>query len=132
VGRYRLLGIILIGLPKLKQKLADFPEIGNRIRLVEVPPVPVQAYLDFKLRRVGSSLDKLFDPSGLTAFLDRFKLPRRTAVEHPLIINATCIRAMCKLYELGGMPGARITADVIGQLPSEGQIRKAIEKERAA
>ena len=132
VGRYRLLGIVLIGLPKLKQKLSDFPEIGNRIRLVEVPPVPVQAYLDFKLKRAGSSMEKLFDPSGAQAFVDRFKQPRKAAVEHPLIINATCIRAMCKLFELGALPGARITGDVIAQLPSEGAIRRAVEKERAA
>jgi type II secretory pathway predicted ATPase ExeA len=41
IGRYRLLSIVLVGLPELEISLAKFPEVGNRIRLVKVPPVPV-------------------------------------------------------------------------------------------
>lgn len=120
IGRYRLLAIILVGLPTLKEKLAAFPEIGNRIRLMEVPPVPVQEYLSFKLKRVGSSLDRLFDAGGLEAFMERFKAGRRQALGYPLIINATCIRAMVKLHENGAQPGERISRAIIDALPGAG------------
>lgn len=124
VGRFRLLTIVLVGLPTLKAKLAEFSEIGNRIRLVEVPPVPVKDYLNFKLRRMGSSLDKLFDPSGFEAFEERFRQPKRAAVGYPLIINATVIRAMVKLYENGAQPGERISREIIDSLPGVAPIRK--------
>ncbi|MGE5488070.1 MAG: ExeA family protein [bacterium] len=124
VGRFRLLAIILIGLPQLKHKLAAFPEIGNRIRLVEVPKVPLQEYLEFKLRRVGSSIDKLFDAGGWEAFADRFRAPRRPAMGYPLIINAACIQAMVKLAMNGAQPGERITREIVDMLPG-GAARRA-------
>jgi type II secretory pathway predicted ATPase ExeA len=132
IGRYRLLTIVLVGLPELKNKLARFPEIGNRIRLVNVPPVPVEAYLKHKLARVGSSPDKIFDPAGLHAFIERFRAPRKSPMGHPLIINRTCIWAMSKVNQNGGLPGARVTQAVIDELPSEQAIRQVATKERAA
>ena len=132
VGRYRLLTIILVGLPELKGELSRFPEIGNRIRLVNVPPVPVEAYLKHKLVRAGSSLEKIFDPSGLSAFIERFRQPRKSAMGYPLIINRTCIWAMTKAYQLGGVAGARVTQEIIDELPSEQMIRQVATKERAA
>jgi type II secretory pathway predicted ATPase ExeA len=125
IGRYRLLAIILVGLPELKNKLAAFPEIGNRIRLVEVPPVPVQEYIAFKLKRVGSSVEKLFDGAGFDAFVDRFRQPRRPAMGHPLLINAACIQAMVKLHQNGGQPGERITREIIDLLPGGATARRA-------
>lgn len=125
IGRFRLLSVILVGLPELKQKLAEFPEIGNRIRLVEVPGVPVQDYLSFKLRRAGSSIEKLFDQGGLSAFLDRFRAPRRPAIGYPLTINTTCIRAMVKLHQNGGQPGERISREIVDSLPGEQSRRPA-------
>ncbi len=125
IGRFRLLAIILVGLPELKHKLASFPEIGNRIRLVEVPQVPVREYLEFKLRRVGSSIDKLFDTQGWEAFQDRFRAPRRPAMGYPLIINASCIQAMVKLAQNGAQPGERITREIVDMLPGGMQRRVA-------
>lgn len=125
IGRFRLLAIILIGLPELKHKLASFPEIGNRIRLVEVPQVALREYLEFKLRRVGSSIDKLFDAAGWEAFQDRFRAPRRPAMGYPLIINASCIQAMVKLSQNGAQPGERITREIVDMLPGGMQRRVA-------
>jgi type II secretory pathway predicted ATPase ExeA len=124
IGRFRLLAIILVGLPDLKAKLAAFPEIGNRIRLCEMPPVPVNEYLEFKLKRVGSSLPKLFDPAGLEAFLDRFRQPRRPAMGFPLIINASTIHAMCKLHQNGAQRGERITREIVDMLPGYSPARR--------
>ena len=125
VGRYRLLAIILVGLPTLKMKLAEFPEIGNRIRLVEVPPVNVEEYLAFKLKRAGTSLDRFFDDDGFRAFVDRFRVGKRQPVGRPLLINAMCIRAMVRLYANGAQSGERITREIIDALPGEAPTRKA-------
>jgi len=127
VGRFRLLAIVLVGLPMLKNKLAEFGEIGNRIRVVEVPPVNVQEYLEFKLGRAGVPLDRLFSPDGQAAFLDRFRSPgqRRPPQDRPLIINAMCIRAMCRLVASGAAAGEKITREIIDKLPGEGGVRRA-------
>jgi type II secretory pathway predicted ATPase ExeA len=118
IGRYRLLAIILVGLPQLKEKLSLFPEIGNRIRVMDLKPTPVQPYLDFKLKRIGSGIDKLFAADGLDAFLDRFRMTRRAqAMGWPLIVNTAAIRAMVLRYESSGGPGERITREIIDRLP---------------
>jgi type II secretory pathway predicted ATPase ExeA len=118
IGRYRLLAIILVGLPCLKEKLSLFPEIGNRIRVVDLKPTPVQPYLDFKLKRIGGGIDKLFAADGLEAFLDRFRVTRRAqAMGWPLIVNTAVIRAMVLRYESSGGPGERITREIIDRLP---------------
>ena len=125
VGRFRLMSIILVGLPTLKEKLTQFAEIGNRIRLIEVPPVNVQEYLAFKLERAGSGVERLFDESGLAAFTDRFRAaPRRPPLGRPLVVNAMCIRAMCRLVANGPAKDERITREIIDQLPGEGSSRK--------
>ncbi len=125
IGRYRLLAIILVGLPTLKTKLSEFPEVGNRIRLVEVPPVHVDEYLQFKLQRVGSGIDKLFDKEGFAAFLDRFRAPKRPPLGRPLVINAMCIRAMVRLAQNGATAGERITREIIDSLPGDAPMRRA-------
>ena len=126
VGRYRLLSIILVGLPTLKNKLSEFAEVGNRVRLVEVPPIPVQEYLKFKLERVGSTLGRLFEDDGLAAFVDRFRTStRRPPLGRPLVINAMCIRAMVRLYQNGAQNGERITREIIDTLPGDAPVRKA-------
>ncbi|HVW09177.1 MAG TPA: AAA family ATPase [Bryobacteraceae bacterium] len=126
IGRFRLMSIILVGLPMLKNKLSEFPEIGNRVRLVEVPPVPVKEYLDFKLCRVGALTDRVFSEDGLHAFLDRFRNnTRRPPLGRPLVINAMCIRAMVRLVNNGAAAGERITREIVDQIPGEGPGRIA-------
>jgi type II secretory pathway predicted ATPase ExeA len=124
VGRFRLMSIVLVGLPELKEKLSLFGEIGNRIRLVELPPVVVDAYLEFKLKRVGSSMARLFDAGGREAFLARFHQPKRGALARPLIINAACIRAMNRLYDNGAQVGEKISREIIDQLPGAVTMRR--------
>lgn len=118
VGRFRLLAIILVGLPELEAKLATFAEIGNRIRVVEVPQCPVDEYLSFKLSRVGATPLDLFDEQGWTAFQDRFRATARAKpVGRPLVINATCIRAMAALYRSGATAGEKIGREIVDTLP---------------
>lgn len=118
VGYKRLLSIVLVGLPELAQKLAMFPEIGNRTSVQEMPSVPVDQYLEFKLSRAGSAANRVFDPSGLVAFVNRFRRAEKGVVKgFPLDINAACIRAMTSAVRSGAAPGEKISARVIDNLP---------------
>jgi len=126
VGRFRLLAIVLVGLPQLKRKLSAFEEIGNRIRVLEVPPCPVDEYLEFKLGRVGSSPSKLFDEQGWAAFLGRFRARSRAkATARPLVINATCVKAMAALHRSGATEGERIGREIVDGLPGAAARRLA-------
>lgn len=117
VGRHRVLAIVLVGLEELKDKLAIFPEIGNRITLVEVQPVSVRDYLEFKLKRVGVAVSNIFDPAGLEALLDRFKpSPRAQPRGYPLEINNTVIVAMVKRFRTCAGPGEKVGRDVVDSL----------------
>jgi type II secretory pathway predicted ATPase ExeA len=117
IGRTRLMSIILVGLPELRQKLQLFQEIGNRSYMAEIGPVPLRAYLDHKLSRVGADVSSLFDGPGFEAFAERFRGARRTALGHPQLINAQTIRAMAKLMESEPKPGEKISAAVIDRMP---------------
>ncbi len=125
VGRVRLMAIVLIGLPELRSKLARFSEIGNRCQHLEMPMVPVAEYLAFKLNRVNSGMNKIFDQGGRDAFLERFRDGKKVPMGYPLIINATCIRAMVKLERSGAGPGELISREIIDQLPGAGQVMSA-------
>ncbi len=119
IGRYRLLSIILVGLEELEGKLALFPEVGNRTRLVRMPPVPVKEYLEFKLRRVGSGIEKLFEPPGWDAFLDVFRPNARSIARgYPLDINTACIRSMVARCE-DSAGAEKITPDVVDRIRRE-------------
>lgn len=118
-GRLRLMAIILVGLPELKNKLATFSEIGNRCRVLDIQPVPVADYLGHKLKRAGSSMDRLFDAGGRAALEERFRAERGTklALGYPLAINTTVIRAMVTWVRSGAQMGERMTRELIDSLP---------------
>lgn len=72
-GFKKLLGIVLVGQPELRLKLseknAEVREVVQRCEIAELSPLDNQLadYLDFKLRRVGSELDKVFDKGAVDA-----------------------------------------------------------------
>jgi type II secretory pathway predicted ATPase ExeA len=132
IGRYRLLAIVLVGLESLKNKLGHFAEVGNRIRVVEVPPVPVEAYVQHKLQRVGSSIDKMFEPDAWKALKDRFGRGKRVPTGYPLLINATLIRCMNKARENEMARGERISVGIIDQLPGVASIADAAARKAVA
>lgn len=115
VGRHRLLAIILVGTEELKAKLSRSPELGHRARLLEIPPVQVRDYLEFKLKRVGSSLDKVFEPAALEAFVALHRpRPGAAAVGAPLSINNACIRVLGRMFAtLAVEPGMRVPAAIV-------------------
>lgn len=72
-GFKKLLSIILIGQPELRQKLSEkdpvVREVVQRCDVVELPPLDnhLEAYLTFKLQRVGADMATVFDKGGVDA-----------------------------------------------------------------
>lgn len=121
VGRLRLLSIVLVGLPTLRQRLGQFVEVGFRSNVCSVPMVKVESYLQFKLSRIGARVDQLFDESGTAAFLDRFRETRKhAAMGYPLVINAAAKKCMSMLLENAAGAGERISAGIVDRV----QVRK--------
>lgn len=117
-GRHRLLSIVLVGTEELKAKLSRSPELGNRARLLEVPPVLVKDYLGFKLSRVGSAPEKVFEPAALEAFLAAHRLrPGAPATAAPLSINNACIRVLVKMFAtLDVDAGMRVPLEIVDKV----------------
>ena len=106
-GFARLLGIILIGQPELKQRLSahnpEVREVVQRCEVVELGPLDrhVQAYVEHKMARAGKRAADLFDDSAYDAI--RAKLTRTprggkvsdiTSICYPLVVNNLIARAM--------------------------------------
>ncbi len=126
IGRDRLLAIVMVGIEGLKTKLDIFPEVGERTRILEVPPVGVESYLKFKLERVGSLTSRIFTGDGIKAFLERFRGGgKRAAVGHPLAINAACIRTMVAFKRTKPPDGEKVTRELVEKMPVRTAARRA-------
>ena len=120
-GYKKLLGIILIGQPEMKNLLneelhVDLREVIRRIQVAEIKGLNgnIKDYLTLKLKRVGAKLEDIIDDEAITAlgrrltYLDR----RNKTISHayPLTIHSYMATAMNKAYELGE---PRVTESVI-------------------
>jgi len=110
MGRKRLLGIVLMGQPKLGQRLdphnPDVVQITQRCKVEVLPPLmdamSIKAYLDTRLKLVGMSASTIFADDAYDAI--RAKLAgvvhgaarKSVTIEqaYPLAINNTVIRAI--------------------------------------
>ena len=120
-GFDRLLSIILIGQPELKDKLGDAAaevrEVVARCEVVEVHPLDdPQAYIEHRCKTVGVNADALFAPDAYDVIPAKLSGPaakgsgRAVSKVHPLAINNLCKAAMNAAVRLGE---TRVTADVI-------------------
>ncbi len=72
-GFKKLLSIVLIGQPELRQKLSEknpeVREVVQRCDVVELPPLDnhLEAYLKFKIERVGADMAPVFDKGAIDA-----------------------------------------------------------------
>ena len=120
-GFRKLLAVILIGQTELGELLDEtrHPEMREVIRRAQIAHIDglggnLAAYLAFKFRRVGASVDGAFDADALaglekrlTGTDDRGK-PFSTA--YPLSVNNAACRAMNLAYEMGE---TLVTAEVV-------------------
>ena len=79
-GFKKLLAIILIGQPELRQKLSEknpeVREVVQRCEVVELPPLDnnLEDYLKFKLGRVGGDMAVVFDKGAVDALRNKLSL----------------------------------------------------------
>jgi type II secretory pathway predicted ATPase ExeA len=123
-GFTKLLGIILIGQPELKEKLDarrnfEAREFINRCEVYELSPLgaDLEAYLEFKLKRVGAPMGRVFAKDACDAIRTRLSHPstggRTTSLLYPLYVNNLVTKAMNLCAQLG-VP--KVNGDVIAKL----------------
>lgn len=124
-GFKKLLSIILVGQPELKNKLDErihyeAREVIRRCEVAELVPLDrhLEEYLAFKFKRVGKTrLDELFDKDAFDAM--RVRLTRMnpggkvTSQVYPLGINNLVTSALNLAAEIGA---DKVSADVIKEL----------------
>ncbi len=121
-GFKKLLGIILVGQPELGERLDERRNYDARevIRRCEVAKLKslngnLEEYLALKFKRVGLSLDDIFEPDAFDAIRARLTRRRQGTNEveshlYPLVVHNVCIRAMNEATE-NGLP--RVSAEQI-------------------
>lgn len=125
-GFKKLLSILLIGQPELKNKLDERQhyearEVIRRCEVAELVPLDrhLEEYLTLKLKRIGKNLGDLFDPSAFDAMRARLTRNSRngagqsTSMVYPLVVNNLTTKALNLCAEIGA---DKINADVIKEL----------------
>lgn len=117
-GFRKLVSIVLIGQPELKQKLDErsYPEAREFIRrceLVELMPLNrhLEDYLAFKFKRIGKETSDIFTADACDAM--RELLNRKRLGSYPLIVNNLVTKALNLCAEIGE---DKVSAEVIGQI----------------
>lgn len=118
-GFRKLLAIVLVGQPELKDKLDErvnyeAREVIRRCEIAELRPLDkhLEAYLTHKLARVGKQFDEVFDKSAMDAIRARLTTTRRSQL-YPLVVNNLVTRALNRAA-LDGAPV--VSADTIHDL----------------
>lgn len=123
-GFKKLLSIILVGQPELKNKLDErvhyeAREVIRRCEVAELAPLDrhLEEYLTLKFKRVGKQLNELFDKDAYDAM--RARLTRQkgagksVSMVYPLVVNNLVTSALNLAAEIGA---GKVGADVIKEL----------------
>lgn len=124
-GFKKLLSIVIIGQPELRDKLDEqrHPEAREVIRRIEIAMLApmasnLEAYLAHKFKRAGAELAQVFDPSAYDAIRARWirtdphSRTARTNL-YPLHLNSIATKAMNRAADLG-VP--LVTGDLIKEI----------------
>lgn len=123
-GFKKLLSIVLIGQPELKEKLNERQyfearEVIRRCEVVELLPLDNQLgdYLALKFKRLGRAVADVLDDSACDAIRARLTLvgrgPQRNqtvSMTYPLVVNNVVTKAMNHAAEVGA---PKVTADIV-------------------
>lgn len=123
-GFKKLLSIVLIGQPELREKLNERQyfearEVIRRCEIVELLPLDNQLgdYLRLKFKRVGREAAELLDDAALDTIRQRLTLigrgPQRNqtvSMTYPLVVNNVMTKAMNLAAEVGA---PKVTADIV-------------------
>lgn len=123
-GFKKLLSIILVGQPELKNKFDErihyeAREVIRRCEVAELAPLDrhLEEYLALKFKRVGKGLAELFDKDAYDAM--RARLTRQkdagkaVSMVYPLVVNNLVTSALNLAAEIGA---GKVGADVIKEL----------------
>ncbi|MAD43779.1 MAG: transposase [Oceanospirillaceae bacterium] len=113
VGMTKLVSVILIGQPELKDKLSvhsmEVREVVQRCQVVDLPPIEPHTLKDYLLFRyekaAGKKVDDILDDTAVDALVQRLTLPskkrdQRVSNLHPLAIGNLMTAAMNMAAEL--------------------------------
>lgn len=125
-GFKKLLSIVLIGQPELREKLNERQyfearEVIRRCEIVELQPLDgnVGDYLALKMKRIGSGLDSVLEADAVDAIRTHPALLRTgrgpsrnqtVSLVYPLVVNNLVTKAMNRAAYLGA---PRVTADIV-------------------
>lgn len=119
-GFRKLLSVVLIGQPELKDKLDarryyEAREVINRCEVVELLPLDnvLADYLSLKFKRCEKALADVMTPEAVEAVRMRLTVNGRNGPEsrvYPLLVNNLVTRAMNEAADLGA---PQITADIV-------------------
>tara|TARA_R110001583_G_scaffold195522_3_gene375222 strand:+ start:50927 stop:52141 length:1215 start_codon:yes stop_codon:yes gene_type:complete len=123
-GFKKLLSIVLIGQPELKEKLNERQyfearEVIRRCEVVELLPLDNQLadYLTLKFKRIGCDLANIIDSNAIDAIRQRLTFvgrgPQRNqtvSMTYPLVVNNTLTKAMNAAAHAGA---TKVTADIV-------------------
>lgn len=124
-GFRKLMAIILIGQPELKNKLDERQnwearEVIRRCEVAELRPLNgnLEEYLALKFKRIGKTIDELFDKDAFDAIRERLTLRRgRTdmgvSMLYPLVVNNTITKALNLTAEIGA---PKVSAEIIKEV----------------
>lgn len=123
-GFKKLLSIILVGQPELKNKLDErihyeAREVIRRCEVAELAPLDrhLEEYLTLKFKRIGKTLSELFDKDAYDAMRARLTRQKGTgkaiSMVYPLVVNNLVTSALNLCAEIGA---DKVSADVIKEL----------------
>lgn len=125
-GLKPLLGVLLIGQTELGINLSErnpeVREVVQRCEVVQLEPLGkhLEAYIEFKLKRVGGDAAKVLDPKAYDAIRKRLTYTRQggeargsaISIAYPLAVNNLLARAMNIAFSTGSK---LISAEIIGE-----------------
>jgi len=125
-GMRRLLSVLLIGQPELRDKLderrASVREVAQRCQIVGLPPLDANLgeYLAHRFTAAGLDLAAVGEPAATDAFMQALTIRQRTgagpneiaviSLTHPLVANNLLTAAINQAATLGA---PRVTAELV-------------------
>lgn len=125
-GMRRLVSVLLLGQPELRDKLderrAAVREVVQRCQIVTLPALDgdLAAYLTHRFSTVGATLDAVLEPAAVDALTQALTIAQRSgkgsgdvqriSLIHPLVANNLLTAAMNQAASLGA---PKVTADLV-------------------
>lgn len=121
LGLQRLLSVILIGQPELKDKLMEtiavVREVVQRMELLEILPMDdLEGYVKHRCSSAGANFDTVFATDAMDALVNKLVGPRSkddrrgVSLLYPLIVGNALTKAINMATDLGM---ERVTGDVV-------------------